>query len=134
MIPKEQRNSYRGGYNAQILIDQNKVVLPDSVVSQMTNLDSVTFVYASGLAPKPVHAYSTDLNKSLDKVIGNWIWVIQNGDPFRVKVMQPKLPKLVRNQTLFRLKNLGGLYYKPQRKYYYKADSLEVVSPNDAQK
>lgn len=131
MIPKHQRGNYRGGYRPQILVDQNKVVLPDEVISKMDNLDDVVFMYASNLAPKPVHEYSEDLNKSLDQVVGNWIWVIQNGDPFLVKIMQPRLPKLVKNVTQFKLKNLGGYYYKPQRKYYYKADSLVLVAPND---
>ena len=134
MIPKDKRGSYHGGYQPQTLIDQNKVILPDSVIRQMTNLDSVTFTCCSGLDPRPVHEYSKELDKSLDKVIGYWIWVVQNGDPLRVKVMQPSLPRLVRNQTLFKLKNLGGLYYKPQRKYYYRADALEVVNQNDAPK
>lgn len=132
MIPKGQKGNYHGSYRPQILIDQDKVVLPDSMISQIDDLDEVVFTYASRLNPRPVHEYSEELNKSLDKVIGNWIWVIQNGDPFVVKVMQAQLPKLVTNVTRFKLKGLGGYYYKPQRKYYYKADSLVLVNRNDA--
>lgn len=126
MKPKNTRN-INAAYRPQVLIDQDKVVLPDNVVEQLDNLDDIVFSYASNLKPKAVHAYDKDQNKRLDTVIGYRIWVIQNGEPLQVKVLQTKLPHLSFGQNL-KLKNLGGLYFKNLRKHYYQADSLTLVT------
>lgn len=134
MIPnsnKKQRGSRNGNngdyYNPQVLINAGLIVLPDDVVLDTDNFDDVVLTYCSKEEPVPVHGYDKDNDRRLDKIVGRRLWAIQEADPFQVVVAQPNLPKMVYNQTKFRLKNLRGYYSKKYRQHYYKADTLELV-------
>ena len=133
MIPKNEKNMFSGrfGYKPQVLVDQDKVVLPDNVIEQLDNLDDVVFTYASNLEPRPVHEYSKSQKKTLNNVVGYRIWVIQKGEPFQVKILQTELPPLTMGKSFFKLKNLGGLYFKDMRQHYYQADELVLVNKDD---
>lgn len=110
-----------------MLINAGLIVLTDDVILATDNFDNVILTYCSKKEPVPVHGYDKDNNRKLDKIVGNRIWAIQDADPFQIVVTQPKLPKMMYNQTRFKLKNLRGFYSKKYRQHYYKADAFELV-------
>lgn len=89
-----------------------------------------TFICVQRSEPEEVKEFDAETGEYTNEVIAIKLMVVgeTSGDPITVKVMEKKLPHLDFLKTKFKLKGLKATYNWKRYEYYYRADSLEVVS------